>query len=107
MIPCRSIASRLLAAHPLQVHAGRNQLQPLLVTMTDRELPHAWRLLATCRAAPHPVRAWRDALLDREVREFPDEASIVAVLPSKLLNLFATFLPVHSCSPCRFGTLLR
>jgi hypothetical protein len=107
MIPYRSIVSRLLAAHPLQVHAGRNQLQPLLVTMTDGELPHARRLLATCRAAPHPVRAWRGTLLDREVREFPGEASIVAVLPPKLLNLFPTFLPVHSCSPCRFGTLLR
>jgi len=98
--------SRLLAAHPLQVHAGRNQLQPLLVTMTDRELPHAWRLLATCRAAPHPVRAWRDALLDREVREFPDEASIVAVLPAKLLksvcDVFFQFTPalLAGSAPC-------
>ena len=30
--------SRLLASHPLQVRAGDNQLIPLFVTMTDREL---------------------------------------------------------------------
>ena len=35
--------SWLLAPHPLQVRAGYNQLQPLFVTMTDRELFHAGR----------------------------------------------------------------
>jgi hypothetical protein len=33
----------LLASHPLQVRAGYNQLIPLFVTMTDRELFHALR----------------------------------------------------------------
>ena len=35
--------SWLLAPHPLQVRARYNQLQPLLVTMSDRELLHARR----------------------------------------------------------------
>ena len=35
--------SWLLAPHPLQVRAGYNQLIPLFVTMTDRELFHAGR----------------------------------------------------------------
>ena len=35
--------SWLLASHPLQVRAGYNQLQPLFVTMADRELLHARR----------------------------------------------------------------
>jgi hypothetical protein len=33
----RGYLSRLLAPHPLQVRAGYNQLQPLLVTMTDAD----------------------------------------------------------------------
>src|SRR5258708_20549327 len=48
--------SCLLSTHPLQVRAGRNQLQPLLVTMTDGELLHAWGLSSTCRAAPRHAR---------------------------------------------------
>jgi hypothetical protein len=47
--------SCLLAPHPLQIRARRNQLQPLLVIMTDRELLHAWRSSATSGAAPHAV----------------------------------------------------
>jgi hypothetical protein len=35
--------SGLLAPHPLQVRARDNQLQPLFVTMADRELLHARR----------------------------------------------------------------
>src|SRR5262245_28715478 len=44
--------SCFLAAHPLQVHAGRNQLKSLLVTVTDREALHARRLSSMRRAAP-------------------------------------------------------
>src|SRR5262245_21945093 len=88
--------SRLLAAHPLQVHAGRNQLQPLLVTVADRELLHARRSNATRGAAPHAVRARCGALLDLQVREFPGEASILAVLRQQPSNLFLTLLPAHS-----------
>ena len=90
--------SRLLSAHPLQVRAGRNQLQPLLVTMTDGELLHAWGLSSTCRAASHAVRAWRGALLYLQVRELSGEASVCAVLLPKPLNFFLTFLPVHLLS---------
>jgi hypothetical protein len=81
--------------HPLQIRAGRNQLEPLLVTMTDGELLHVWRLGSTCRAASHAVRAWRGALLYLQVRELSGEASVCAVLLPKPLNLFLTFLPVH------------
>jgi hypothetical protein len=84
--------------HPLQVRAGRNQLQPLLVTMPHGELLHAWRWNSTSGAAPHAVRAWRCALLHLQVRELSDEASIFAVLRLKPLNLFLTLLPVHSFS---------
>jgi hypothetical protein len=63
--------------------------------MTNGESVHAGGLSSTSRAAPHTVRAWRSALLYRQVRESSDEASIPAVLPPKLLNLFPTFLPVH------------
>src|SRR5262245_17225173 len=87
--------SCFLAAHPLQVHAGRNQLKSLLVTVTDREALHARRLSSMRRAAPHAVRARRGALLDLQVREFPGEASILAVLRQQPLNLFLTLLPVH------------
>ena len=78
--------SCLLAPHPLQVRPRRNQLQPLLVTMTDGALLHAWGLSSTCCAAPHAVRAWRGALLYLQVWEFSDEASIFAVLRPKLLD---------------------
>src|SRR5262249_22507880 len=88
--------SWLLTPHPLQVHAGRNQLQPLLVTMPHGELLRAWRWNSTSGAAPHAVRAWRCALLHLQVRELSDEASIFAVLCLKPLNLFLTLLPVHS-----------
>src|SRR5260370_13581623 len=91
--------SCLLAPHPLQIRAGRNQLEPLLVTMTDGELLHVWRLGSTCRAASHAVRAWRGALPYLQVRELSGEASISAVLLPKPLNLFLTFLPVHPCCP--------
>ena len=84
--------------HPLQVRAGRNQLQPLLVTMPHGELLHAWRWNSTSGAAPHAVRAWGCALLHFQVRELLDEASIFAVLRLKPLNLFLTLLPVHSFS---------
>ena len=90
--------SWLLAPHPLQVRAGRNQLQPLLVTMPHGELLHAWRWNSTSGAAPHAVRAWRCALLHLQVRELSDEASIFAVLRLKPLNLFLTLLPMHSFS---------
>ena len=82
--------SSLLAPHPLQVHAGRDELQPLLVTMTDGKSLHARWLHSTCRAAPHAVRARRAALLHRQVGEFSSKASIFAVLRTKLLNLFQT-----------------
>ena len=88
--------SRLLAPHPLQVHARRNQLQPLLVTVTDGKLLHADGLNPTSGAAPHAVRAWRRTLFHCQVWEFSNEASISAVLRPKLLNLFPTLLPVHS-----------
>src|SRR5712671_630431 len=91
--------SCLLATHPLQVRARRNQLQPLLVTVTDGELLHAWGPSSTCRAASHTVRAWRGALLYFQVRELPGEASVCAVLLPKPLNLFLTFLPVHPFCP--------
>src|SRR5215469_14022974 len=55
--------SWLLASHPLQVRAGYNQLIPLFVTMTDRELFHARRQSTTSGTAPHAVRAWRCPLL--------------------------------------------
>ena len=87
--------SCLPSTHPLQVRAGRNQLQPLLVTMTDGELLHAWGLSSTCRAASHAIRAWRGALLYLQVREWSGEASVFAMLRLKLLNLFLTFLPVQ------------
>jgi hypothetical protein len=45
----------LLAPHPLQIRAGRNQLQPLLVAMTDRELLHAFRSNSTSGASAHAV----------------------------------------------------
>jgi hypothetical protein len=64
--------------HPLQLRAGRNQLEPLLVTMTDGELLHAWGLSSTCRAASHAVRAWRGALLYLQVRELLGQASVCA-----------------------------
>jgi hypothetical protein len=88
--------SCFLSAHPLQVRAGRNQLQPLLVTVTDRELLHARGLSATCGAASHAVRARCGVLLDLQVRELSGEASILAVLRQQPLNLFLPFLPVHS-----------
>lgn len=91
----KSRLSGLLASHPLEVHAGRNQLQPLLVAVTDREALHAWRLNATCCAAPHTVRTRRRSLLHLQVREFSGEASIVAVLCSKLFNLPLTLFPVQ------------
>ena len=90
--------SWLLTPHPLQVRAGRNQLQPLLVTMPHGELLHAWRWNSTSGAAPHAVRAWGCALLHFQVRELLDEASIFAVLRLKPLNLFLTLLPMHSFS---------
>ena len=93
-----SVLSRFLAAHPLQVHAGRNQLQPLLVTVADRELLHARGLNTARGAAPHAVRARCDALLDLQVREFSGEASILAVLREQSSNLFLTLLPAHSAS---------
>src|SRR5262249_11042573 len=86
--------SWLLTPHPLQVRAGRNQLQPLLVTMPHGELLHAWRWNSTSGAAPHAVRAWRCALLHLQVRELSDEASIFAVLRLKPLNLLLTLLPM-------------
>jgi hypothetical protein len=64
--------------------------------MTDRESLHAWRLNSASGAASHAVRAWCCPLLYLQVREFSGEASIVAVLRLKLLNLFSTLLPVHS-----------
>jgi hypothetical protein len=88
--------SRLFAPHPLQVHAGGNQLQPLLVTVTDRKLPHAWRFSPTNGAAPHVIRARRRALLHLQIRKFSTEASILAVLRLKPLNLFQTLFPAHS-----------
>jgi hypothetical protein len=91
----KSRLSGLLASHPLEVHAGRNQLQPLLVAVTDREALHAWRLNAPCCAAPHTVRTRRRSLLHLQVREFSGEASIVAVLCSKLFNLPLTLFPVQ------------
>jgi hypothetical protein len=60
--------SRFLAAHPLQVHAGRNQLQSLLVTVTDRESLRPRGLKSTRGAAAHAVRARCGALLDLQVR---------------------------------------
>jgi hypothetical protein len=95
--------SCLLAPHPLQIRAGRNQLEPLLVTMTDGELLHVWRLGSTCRAASHAIRTWRGALLYLQIRELSGEASVCAVLLPKPLNLFLTFLPVHPCCPWWLG----
>jgi hypothetical protein len=92
----RGYLSRLLAPHPLQVRAGYNQLQPLLVTMTDGELLHARRQDPTRGAAPHAVRAWLCPLLYLQVREFSGEATIVTVLCLKVLNLLLAFFPVHS-----------
>src|SRR5215510_4237331 len=88
--------SRFLAAHPLQVHAGRNQLQSLLVTVADRELLNPRGLNTTRGAAAHAVRARRGALLNLQVGEFSGEASILAVLRQQPLNLFLTLFPVHS-----------
>src|ERR1700730_1699050 len=65
-----ALISGLPASHPLEVHARRNQLQPLLVAVTDREALHAWRLNATRCAAPHTVRTRRGSLLNLQVREF-------------------------------------
>jgi hypothetical protein len=96
--------SGLLAAHPLQVRAGRNQLQPLLVTMPDRELLHSRGSSPTRGAAPHVIRARRRALLHLEVREFSAEASISAVLRLKTLNLFLPLLPVH-CNSLAVGKI--
>jgi hypothetical protein len=87
--------SCFLAAHPLQVHAGRNQLQSLLVTVTDREWLHAWGLSATRGAAAHAVRARCGVLLYLQVRKLSGEASVFAVLRQQPLNLFLTLLPVH------------
>jgi len=70
--------------------------------MTNRELLHAWRLSATCCAAPHTVRTWCGALLDLQLWKFSGETPIFAVFRSKPFNLFFTFLPVHSCFPCCF-----
>jgi hypothetical protein len=95
--------SCLLTPHPLQVRAGRNQLESLLVTMTDGELLHAGGLGSTCRGASHAVRAWRGALLYFQVRELSGEAPVCAVLLPKPLNLFLTFLPVHPCCPWCLG----
>src|SRR5271165_6919648 len=95
----RGQVSGLLASHPLQIRPGCDQLQPLLVAVADRELLHARRLSSTCRGAPHAVRTWRRALLQLQVRKFPGEASILAVLGAKPFNLLLTFLPVHSCLP--------
>ena len=55
--------SWLLTSHPLQVGAGYNQLIPLFVTITDRELFHARRQNSTSSPTPHAVRAWRCPLL--------------------------------------------
>jgi len=63
--------------------------------VADREAFHAWRLNATCCAAPHTVRTRRGSLLNLQVREFSGQASIVAVLRSKLLNLPLTLFPVQ------------
>jgi len=64
--------------------------------MPNRELPHSRRPRSTSGAAPHAIRARRRALLDFQVREFSDEASISAVPRFKPFNLFLTLLPVHS-----------
>ena len=90
-----SLLSCLLAAHPLQIRARRNELQPLLVTMTDGELLHAWRRNSTSSTAPHTIRTGCGALLDLEVWEFSYEASIFAVLGLKPFNLFPTLPPIH------------
>src|SRR5262245_51505668 len=88
--------SGLFASHPLQVRAGRNQLQPLLVTMLNRELRLSLCAMPASRGAAHAIRARRCALLHFQVWEFSDEASIGAVLRLKSFNLFLTLLPVHS-----------
>ena len=88
--------SCFLAAHPLQVHAGRNQLKPLLVAVTDRECLHASGVSPTCRAAAHSIRAGSRALLHLQVRKLAREASIFAVLLTQSLNLFLTSFPVHA-----------
>jgi hypothetical protein len=88
--------SGFLASHPLQVRARYNQLQPLFVTMADRELLHARRQNATSSSAPHAVRARGCSMFYLQVREFSGEAPIVAVLCLKVLNLLLAVLPVHS-----------
>src|SRR5262249_9417637 len=88
--------SGLFASHPLQVRTGRNQLQPLLVTMPNRKLLHSRRARSTSGAASHAIRARRCALLHFQVWEFSDEASIGAVPRLKPCNLFLTLFPVHS-----------
>ena len=97
--PAPTTTSGLFASHPLQVRTGRNQLQPLLVTMPNRKLLHSRWARSTSGAASHAIRARRCALLHFQVWEFSDEASIGAVPRLKPCNLFLTLLPVQLGRP--------
>src|SRR5262249_16375990 len=90
--PAPTTTSGLFASHPLQGRTGRNQVQPLVVSMPNRKLLHSRRARSTSGAASHAIRARRCALLHFQVWEFSDEASIGAVPRLKPCNLFLTLL---------------
>src|SRR4029079_19082184 len=92
----RSHNSRLFAAHPLQVHARRNQLESLLVAVSDGELLHTrWTGPTRCAAA-HVIRAWCWTLVEFQIWKVSVQLSVGAVLRPEPLDLFLTLLPVHA-----------